>query len=203
MTKKRLMVSALLPILLLWIGGCTSTSGEMDAGDGQEPYLENPDAAPVIKEGKRLWAHSYLWAESPEFVVEKWLTDKPDMAGKYVLIEFWATWCSACRRAQGLMNRLQKNYGDEFVIVAVSDEQESSVMPYMKENGIEYHVAIDTQARMKNELGVYGIPHVIIIEPGGYVIWEGFPLLAGYELNEDTIEKILAVGRQQGIGRQE
>jgi hypothetical protein len=49
---------------------------------------------------------------------------------------------------------------------------------------------------MKDRLGVWGIPHVILLEPDGYVIWEGFPLQPGYELTEEIIEKVLAVGRK-------
>jgi len=41
------------------------------------------------------------------------------------------------------------------------------------------------------------VPHAIVIEPGGYVVWEGFPLQKGYELTDDIIQKILAVGRAQ------
>jgi cytochrome c biogenesis protein CcmG/thiol:disulfide interchange protein DsbE len=147
--------------------------------------------------GKQMWAHSYLWAKAPDFVVEKWLTTKPEMEGKYLLIEYWATWCSACKRAQPLMNRLQEKFGDEMVIIGISDEAEDKVRPYMAEKEIKYSMAIDAQARMKDQLGIYGIPHVIIVEPGGYVIWEGFPLLKDYELTEETIEKILAVARKQ------
>ena len=55
---------------------------------------------------------------------------------------------------------------------------------------------IDTQGRLKEKLGVLGVPHVIIVEPDGYVIWEGFPLQPGYELTEEIIEKILDVGRK-------
>ena len=50
---------------------------------------------------------------------------------------------------------------------------------------------------MKDKLGVYGIPHVIIVEPNGYVVWEGFPLLEDYELTEEVVEKILSVGRNR------
>jgi hypothetical protein len=45
-------------------------------------------------------------------------------------------------------------------------------------------------------LGVFGIPHVIIVEPGGYVVWEGFPLLKDYELTAELVDKILSVGRE-------
>ena len=66
----------------------------------------------------------------------------------------------------------------------------------MTEPQIDFHLAIDTKKRMKDELGVFGIPHIIILEPNGYVIWEGFPLQNGYELTDKIIEKILAVGRK-------
>lgn len=152
--------------------------------------------APVIKDGKRLWAKSCLWAEAPKLVVETWLSEKPETAGKYVLVEFWATWCPPCRRSIPLLNRLAEKFADELVVIGISDETEADVRK-LKRPAITYHSAIDTQARMKNELGVFGIPHVIIIEPGGFVVWEGFPLLPTYELTAEKIEKILAVGRKK------
>ncbi len=47
------------------------------------------------------------------------------------------------------------------------------------------------------EIGVWGVPHAILLEPEGYVVWEGFPLQKGYELTEELVDKILAVGRAQ------
>ncbi len=156
-------------------------------------------ASPISKEGKLLWARSCLWEKAPDFVVEKWLTEKPDIEGKYVLLEFWGTWCSQCKRAVPKLNDFHKKFGNEMVIIGISDETEQIVRNFI-EPKIEYYIAIDTQARMKNELAVFGIPHVIIIEPGGYVVWEGFPFLNGYELTEEVVEKILNVGTKQHVG---
>jgi len=153
---------------------------------------------PVVSEGKRMWAKSFLWAEAPKLVVEKWLTDTPETKGKYVLIEFWATWCPPCRKSIHLLNRLHEKFGKDLAVIGISDETEAAVRK-LKVPHIEYYSAIDTQARMKNEVGVWGIPHAIIVEPGGFVIWEGFPLLKGYELKEETVEKILAIGRKTGV----
>lgn len=152
--------------------------------------------SPLPKEGKRLWASSRLWEKSPDFIVEKWLTGKPDINSKYLLIEFWATWCRQCKRATPKLNDFHRRFGEKLVVIGISDEQEQLVRK-LEEPKMDFYIAIDTQARMKKQLGVLGIPHVIIVEPNGYVVWEGFPLLKDYELTEEVIEKILEVGNKK------
>ncbi len=153
-------------------------------------------ASPVPEKEKQIWAQSYLWEKAPQFVVEKWLGDKPEIEGKYLLIEFWATWCLQCRLAAPKLNELHRKFGKELVIIGISDETEE-VVRRLKEPVMDFYIAIDTQARMKEKMGVFGIPHAIIVEPDGYVVWEGFPLLKGHELTEQLIEKILDVGKNR------
>jgi thiol-disulfide isomerase/thioredoxin len=155
----------------------------------------------TLKKERRLWADSWLWRDAPELVVEKWLTDKPDTGGKYVLIEFWAPWCPPCRRSLALLNRLHRKYGEELVVIGISEENEKDTLgvtdKYPETEKIEFYSAVDTQKRMKDKLGVWGIPHVICLEPKyGCVIWEGFPLQERYELTEEIVERFLAVGRK-------
>ncbi len=167
------------------------------------PFDEQYES-PIPKEGKRLWARPWRWSKAPDLVVEKWLGEEPETEGKYVLIEFWATWCGPCRRSIPLLNRLHEKYGQELAVIGVSDETEEDVRN-MAQNSpdvpeIQYYSAVDTQARMKEEVGVFGIPHAMILEPDGYVVWEGFPLLDGHELTEEIVEKILQVGRKLKAG---
>jgi thiol-disulfide isomerase/thioredoxin len=167
-------------------------------------FVENSpfdeDGAPAAKKERRLWANSWLWTKAPDFVVEKWLTEEPDTKGKYVLIEFWATWCGPCRRSLSLLNGLHKKFGDELIVIGVCEEDEQAVLTLNRRHPqaaeIQFFSAVDTQKRMKDRLGVWGIPHAILLEPDGYVIWEGFPLQPGYELTEEIIDKVLAVGRK-------
>ena len=139
---------------------------------------------------KKLWAKSFLGKKAPDFAVEKWLTKEPDRKGKWVLIDFWATWCGPCRKAIPELNALHKKFGGQLVVIGVSDEKAEKVAA-MKEPKIEYASAIDTQARMKKALEVTGIPHVIIVDHDGIVRWEGFPLLNGFELTEKTVDDLL------------
>lgn len=159
------------------------------------PFDVNYTPPAQEKAGKILWAKSMLYEKAPELVVEKWLTEQPDTQGKCVLIEFWATWCPPCRKSISLLNQLQQRFGEDLVVIGISEESEQDVRA-LKEPQYEYHMAIDTQKRMKQALEVRGIPHIIILEPEGYVVWEGFPFLAQYELTEDLVGKIIEISKQ-------
>lgn len=141
-------------------------------------------------DGKKLWAKSILNQKAPDIVVEKWLTDKPDIKGKFVLIDFWATWCPPCRTFIPILNGFSKKYADKLVVIGISDEPAEKVEAATGLS-ISYPEAIDTQKRMSNILQVQGIPHAILIDPKGIVRWEGYPLLAGHQLTDDVLAGLL------------
>ena len=169
---------------------------------GKHDQVKKEDSL-VPKGRKRIWASSYLWAKAPELTVEKWLTDQPDMKGKYVLIELFNTWCTHCWTSVPNLNRWHAEYKDEMVVIGLCDEPEEIVRAAKKEINRDFYFAIDTQKRMRKALDVKGVPHAILLEPGGYVIWEGYPHLPGHELTDKTIEAALAVGRRQKAERKQ
>ncbi len=138
---------------------------------------------------KKMWAKSFLNQKAPDFVVEKWLSVQPETKGKFIMIDFWATWCGPCKKAIPELNKWHEKYGKQMVVVGLSDETEQKVSS-MTTPVINYSSAIDTQKRLKSTFAVTGIPHVVIIDPQGIVRWEGFPFLAGYELTDQVIEDL-------------
>lgn len=139
---------------------------------------------------KKLWAKSIINEKAPELIVEKWLSDKPETEGKFVLIDFWATWCGPCRKAIPDLNTYQEEFKDKLIVIGISDETAGKVKRFKKPK-IEYYNAIDTKKRLYNSLEVKGIPHCILIDPNGIVRWEGYPLLKGHELTSEIIKDMI------------
>jgi thiol-disulfide isomerase/thioredoxin len=48
------------------------------------------------------------------------------LAGRVVVVEFWATWCPPCRSTLGWLGELERRYGDEVEVVAIAVESEEA-----------------------------------------------------------------------------
>ena len=134
-----------------------------------------------------LYAKRFLNQTAPSLQVEKWLTDQPDTSGKFVLLDFWATWCGPCRRSIPELNNLHAKFKDRLVVIGLSDEPEQAVRR-MKEPKIDYAIAIDTRRRTEAEVEVKGIPHTMLIDPNGVVRFEGMP----HYLSEKDLERLMS-----------
>ena len=141
---------------------------------------------PPVSPAHGLSARSFLNLPAPAIVGEKWLTETPDMKGKFVLVDFWATWCAPCRRSIPELNALQQKFKGRLVVLGLTDEPEEAVRK-MTDPKIEYAVAIDTQHRSLSEVGVTAIPHALLIDPNGIVRFEGHPSY----LDEAKLERLM------------
>lgn len=140
---------------------------------------------------KELYAQDVRGKEAPEIVVEEMLTEKQDRKGKVVLIDFWATWCGPCRKAIPELNDLQKEFSKDLVVLGISDEPAEKVREFMKKTEMKYAQAVDTQGRMKKQIKVRGIPHVLIISTDGIVRWQGYPLSQEERLTSRIVRRII------------
>ena len=138
--------------------------------------------------------------EAPEFSVAQWVSKRPDMKNKTVVIDFWATWCGPCRAAIPHMNELQQTFSEDLVCVGVSNESADAFKQGMssrqlnKPNTFAYSLALDPSARMQRHFGVRGIPHCVVISPDGKVRWQGHP--SG--LDSGKLGAIVKAGRGAG-----
>ncbi len=133
-----------------------------------------------------LQARSVRGQPLPAFVIEKWLTDAPTIKGKFVLIDFWATWCGPCRRSIPELNAFADKFKDRLTVIGVSDEPEENIRK-MTDPHIDYAVASDTQQRLATNLQIKAIPHCVLVDPSGIVRFEGNPLY----LDADKLQHFL------------
>lgn len=144
---------------------------------------DTPD--PVVPQ---LYARSVRGQHAPPIAIEKWLTDQPVTDGKFVLIDFFATWCAPCRQSIPELNGFQKEFADLLTVIGVSDENEEAVRR-MTSPHIDYAVAIDTQSRTARGLQIRAIPHCILVDPSGIVRFEGNPLYLNDKVLKHYLDK--------------
>ncbi|TNE76043.1 MAG: AhpC/TSA family protein [Bacteroidetes bacterium] len=117
-----------------------------------------------------------------------------DLRGKYVLIDFWASWCAPCRKENPNVVRLYKKFKAKgFTVFSVSlDNDKQAWVDAIQKDGLIWntHVSdlLQWESPMPELYGFQGIPHTVLINPEGNIIGVG---LRGAEL-EQKLEEIFA-----------
>ncbi|RYG47205.1 redoxin domain-containing protein [bacterium] len=153
-------------------------------------------AYPPTNTKKDLYGKDLRGKAAPKLEVERWLTGvAPELKGKILILDFWATWCPPCRETIPELNSIAKKFAKDVVVVGISKEDPAVVQAFMKKTPFSYHLAIDTKGRTSEQVGVKGIPHVLIVTPDGIVRWQGFPLDDAEPLKESTVAAIVAASK--------
>ena len=92
-----------------------------------------------------------------------------DFRGKYVYIDFWATWCVPCLREMKMMKNLQKNYGDKIVIISISvDDNIDTMNKFLLKNKYNWtFLHHGNSESLKHKYDVRSIPLYYLIDPSG------------------------------------
>ena len=118
---------------------------------------------------------------TPQLKVLEWLTPTPDVQGKWVIYEVWATWCPYCKQFVTGLNKIQTNLGSKVAIVALANEDTSLIRQFMQTNKVRYPVARMAEGAISDQFNVTipGVPYVILYDPQGIVRWVGTPDYVG------------------------
>lgn len=162
------------------------------AEDAKEDFKENPGVKQFIKHMMLVKPVS-VGQQAPDFT----LTDDTgktfqlaEYKGKYVMLDFWASWCAPCRQENPNVVRLYNQYKEKgFNIVGISlDEDQKAWQQAIKDDKLTWRHAVETQrfdGAVVKQYQIEAIPSSFIIDPTGKIIAKN---LRGNDL-EDFLKK--------------
>ena len=119
-----------------------------------------------------------------------------DFKGRPVVINFWASWCTECRKEHPNFVTAWNRYRDRGIALMgiVFQDSEGSARAVMEELGGDWPTLLDPGSRTAIDYGVYGVPETFFIDRRGIVAYKEVGGLSYAEL-VDHIEPLLEPAR--------
>jgi thiol-disulfide isomerase/thioredoxin len=115
-----------------------------------------------------------------------------DWRGKYVLVNFWATWCAPCRKELPELDALNRDFGGEdFAVVTIATGRNPvpAIERLFAEVGVEsLPILLDPKQALSRDMGVLGLPVSVILGPEGHEIAR---MSGDAEWNSDSARAII------------
>ncbi|MDR2651311.1 MAG: TlpA family protein disulfide reductase [Prevotellaceae bacterium] len=133
---------------------------------------------------KQIAAQSNVGSVAPDFTLKALDGQEITLSkykGKYVLIDFWGSWCGPCRKSSPMMvelhNQLKaKNADIEFISIAVNERNDEIWKKAIKDDNLTW-----TQLKIDRNVGlaykIVGVPTCILVSPEGKILYREHPVV--------------------------
>ena len=180
------------------VGGPSPDPTELDPlYNSLSDNLKNTETAKVLKKSLDALRNTSLGVTAPDFTqtdVNGVPVKLSSFRGKYVLVDFWASWCGPCRQENPNVVRAYNKYKDKnFAILGVSLDRENGKADWLaaiKSDGLTWTQVSDLKYWNNQAAALYyvtSIPSNFLIDPNGKIVGKN---LRGDDL-ENKLEELL------------
>lgn len=133
---------------------------------------------------------------APEFNAKTVAGDElslPEFHGKFVLLEFWGSWCGPCYpEIPHLKTLYEKHDNESLIVVGIAlDENEKVVEEFTEERDMKWAQILQTErwnGEIANTYNVMGVPRMFLVDPNGSIVAKD---LRGEEMVSE-VERMIA-----------
>ncbi len=114
-----------------------------------------------------------------------------DFDGRWLMINFWATWCAPCVREMPLLQQVDDATGEALAIIGIAIDEPGEVRGFVERLGVRYPILIgtsdvrETRNRYGNPEGL--LPYTVLVDRDGTIRWRHLG-----ELDRSEIDQALA-----------
>ena len=96
-----------------------------------------------------------------------------DLKEKFILINFFASWCAPCKVEHPIFFNIKKKFPDLYVIGIDHKDKKEDALKYLSEEGNPYdYVGVDKKGSVGLEFGVFGLPETFLVNSSGKIIYK-------------------------------
>lgn len=115
------------------------------------------------------------------------IVDAADFDGRWLLLNFWATWCAPCVREMPVLQAVDQDYG-ELDVVGIAVDDPGSIRSFVDRLGVTYPILIgtsdvrETRNRYGNPEGL--LPYSVLVDDRGTIRWRHLGELQRAEIDQ-------------------
>jgi cytochrome c biogenesis protein CcmG/thiol:disulfide interchange protein DsbE len=95
-----------------------------------------------------------------------------ELAGKAVILDFWASWCLPCREQAPIVDRVARSLAPQGLVAVgvVTGDEPDAARRFLAKHPVRYFSVVDDQREASRAFGVNGLPTLVALDRTGRVV---------------------------------